>query len=153
MKPPVRLLFLPLFFAAVCAFAQPAGEAVPAGKTPGTTLQSRLYDAAGALGNEGFKLRDGVWSGTIDGNKAQRFAVNLFAGNQYWFCATISGSGEMPDLVLRDPSGAKMEIVPYEGGASVAAAGVTAPVTGRYILELRGSAAGSRDFCLLYLFK
>lgn len=151
MKTPV-LFFLSFFLAAVFIVSgQTPGVADP-GTTPQPTLQARLYDTAGALGNEGFKLRDGAWSGMLEGSKARRLAVNLFAGNQYWFCAATSGADETPDLILRDPTGARVETVPYEG-AGVAAVGVTAPVTGRYIVELRGSAAGSRDFCLLYLFK
>lgn len=152
MKPPVFLLCVALCFAALPASAQPAVDAAPSGKTPDTTLPARLYSVVGALGNEGFKLRDGAWSGSIEGSKAQRLAVNLFAGNQYWFSAATSGAGETPDLVVRDPSGNKMQTVAYEGGG-VAAVGVTAPVTGRYIVELSGSSAGSRDFCLFYLFK
>ena len=152
MKPPVRLLCVALLFAALPAPAQTAGDAASSEKNAQTTLPARLYSVVGALGNEGFKLRDGGWSGSIEGSKAQRLAVNLFAGNQYWFGAATSGAGETPDLVLRDPSGNKMQPVAYEGDG-IAAVGVTAPVTGRYIVELSGSASGSRDFCLFYLFK
>lgn len=152
MKSPVRLLCFALFFAGFSASARATGDAEPSDKTPETTLPARLYSVVGALGNEGFKLRDGSWSGSIEGSKAQRLAVNLFAGNQYWFSAATSAAGETPDLVLRDPSGNKMQTVAYEG-SGIAAVGVTAPVTGRYIVELSGSAAGSRNFCLFYLFK
>jgi len=35
----------------------------------------------------------------------------------------------------------------------IAAAGVTAAATGRYVLEIKGPSPGTREFCLLYLFK
>src|SRR5437660_11652638 len=42
-------------------------------------------DLAGAFSNEGFKMRDGHWSGTIKPTEHALIAVNLYAGNQYWF--------------------------------------------------------------------
>jgi hypothetical protein len=124
----------------------------PTTVTPVPGLRPRLYDIAGALGNEGFKVRDGAWRGVLQGRKPQRLAVNLFSGNQYWFCVATSATGETPSLSLRGPSGEMVELVPFEKDG-VAAAGVTAAATGRYVLEIDGSGPGSRDFCLLYLFK
>src|SRR5947207_14459694 len=42
-------------------------------------------DLAGAFSNEGFKMRDGHWSGTIKPKEHALIAVNLYSGNQYWF--------------------------------------------------------------------
>ena len=44
-------------------------------------------DVAGAFSNEGFKIRDGHWCGMITPHNHALIAVNLFAGNQYWFSA------------------------------------------------------------------
>src|SRR5947209_19380030 len=41
-------------------------------------------DLAGASANEGFKMRDGHWSGTIKPKEHALIAVNLYVGNQYW---------------------------------------------------------------------
>lgn len=116
------------------------------------TLRARLHEFAGVLGNRGFKLRDGVWTGVLEGSHPRRLAVNLFAGNQYWFFAATSGAAETPEISLRDAAGKKIPLVASERGG-VAAAGVTAPATGRYVLEIGGPAKGSREFGAIYLFK
>lgn len=145
-------IFLLIFLAASAGvFAQGPDPSPPAAEQP-PSLRPALYDLAGALGNEGFKVRDGVWSGVLQGGKPQRLALNLFAGNQYWFCAASSAPGESPSIMLRDPSGQAVDLVPFKRDR-VSAAGVTAGATGRYILEIGGSARGSREFCVLYLFK
>lgn len=141
-----------ILFAASCAWAQIPPASTSAEKSGSPDLRPRIHDLAGMLGNEGFKLRDGAWSGSLQGTKPQRLDVNLFAGNQYWFCAATSASGETPDLVLRDPSGQPVEMVRLAKDG-IAAAGVTAAATGRYILEVKGPSTGTREFCLLYLFK
>lgn len=146
-------ILLPVFFVAVSSVLaeMPAADPPPQkSKTP--DLRPRIYELAGALGNEGFKFRDGAWTGSLQGGKAQKLAVNLFAGNQYWFCGTTSDAGETPSVTLRDPAGNPVETVKFEKDG-IAAAGVTAPVTGRYNLELSGSSPGTRQFCLLYLYK
>lgn len=132
------------------AAEKPAPSPTPQAPVP--TLRARLYDVAGALGNDGFKIRDGAWAGILEGGKTQRLPVNLFAGNQYWFCATTSAPGEDAVIVLRDPTGQPVDTVSYRS-EGIAAHGVTAPVTGLYTLELKGAYSGTRDFCLLYLFK
>src|SRR3954467_2667138 len=42
-------------------------------------------DLAGAFSNDGFKIRDGHWAGTAKQGEPAVVAVNLYAGNQYWF--------------------------------------------------------------------
>lgn len=145
--------FFLLIFLAVSAgvFAQ-GPDPSPAAAEPAPDLRPALYELAGALGNEGFKVRDGAWSGVLQGGKPRRVALNLFAGNQYWFCAASSAPGESPSITLRDPSGQAVDLVPFKRDG-VAAAGVTAAATGRYVLEIGGSTRGSREFCVLYLFK
>lgn len=145
-------LILALLFAASSALAQMPPSSTSAEKSRTPDLRPRIYDIVGLLGNEGFKVRDGAWSGSMQGTKPQRLSVNLFAGNQYWFCGATSAPGETPSLTLRDPSGQTAEMARFDRDG-IAAAGVTAPVTGRYVLEIRGSSPGTREFCLLYLFK
>ena len=146
-------LLLPVFFAlASSAFAQVPAADPPAEKSKAPDLRPRIYELAGALGNEGFKFRDGAWTGSLQGGKPQKLAVNLFAGNQYWFCGATSDSAETPSVTLRDPAGNPVEIV-KSGEYGIAAAGVTAAITGRYTVELKGSSSGTREFCLLYLYK
>ncbi len=147
----MKIFLLILLAASSGVFAQSPGPS-PAAAEPAPGLRPALYDLAGALGNEGFKVRDGVWSGILQDGKPRHVALNLFAGNQYWFCAASSAPGESPSITLRDPSGQAVDLVPFKRD-KVSAAGVTAGATGRYILEIGGSARGSREICVLYLFK
>jgi hypothetical protein len=145
-------LILALVFAASCAMAQMPPSSTSAEKSGTPDLRPGIYELAGVLGNKGFKVRDGAWAGSLQGAKPQRLGVNLFAGNQYWFCAATSAPGETPNLTLRDPSGQPAVMARFDKDG-IAAAGVTAAATGRYILEIKGSSPGTREFCLLYLYK
>lgn len=146
-------ILLPFLFAiGASAFAQIPVADPPAGKSKTPDLRPRLYELAGVLGNEGFKFRDGAWTGSLQGGKARKLAVNLFAGNEYWFCGATSSPGEAPSIVVSDPSGNPVETVKFEK-EGISAAGVTAASTGRYTLELKGHSSGTREFCLLYLYK
>lgn len=152
MKTPL-LIALVWSVASVASQAEsPPAPAAPDPSPPPPALRARIYDIAGALGNEGFKTRDDAWTGTLEESKALRLAVNLFAGNQYWFAAATSASGETPSLTLRGPDGRPVKTIAYDA-AGVAAIGVTAPSTGLFTMEIKGNAAGSRHFCLLYFFK
>ena len=42
-------------------------------------------ELAGAFGNDGFKIRDGHSCGVLKPHDHALIAVNLYAGNQYWF--------------------------------------------------------------------
>ena len=147
----MKRLLLFIFCGGGLALAQ---EPAPSPSSPSAEqdLRPRLYDVAGAIGNEGFKLRDGFWSGVLQGSKTHRLAVNLFAGNQYWFCAASSSPAETPSLSLRNTEGKAVEAETFERNG-IFAVGVTPPATGRYVLDLKGTERGSRDFCVLYLFK
>ena len=53
-----------------------------------------VLDLTGAFSNDGFKLRDGHWTGTIKPQERALIAVNLYAGNQYWFSAAAEREGQ-----------------------------------------------------------
>jgi len=146
---PRTLVAFCLLAAAVTA-GEPPAPPPPADDDP--ALRARLLDFAGALANESFRLRDGFWGGRLEAGAARRLAVNLFAGNHYWFCAAVSAPAAAPDLVVYDPQGA---VVPVRSDAQdgLVAAGVTAAATGRYVVEVKTSRGPASDFCLLYLFK
>ena len=58
--------------------------------------RKQVLDLTGAFQNEGFKLRDGHWAGQIKPAERAIIAVNLYAGNQYWFSAAASNSKAKP---------------------------------------------------------
>jgi hypothetical protein len=127
-----------------------AAPAEPQSKAP--SLRARVLELAGAMGNDGFKLRDGLWSGRLEPGQPKRLAVNLFAGNEYWFCAASPEGSRGPKLALFDPQGKPVSTLAYDG-PGLAAVGVTAVVTGRYFVELAPGSGNPSEFCLIYLFK
>lgn len=145
----LRLLTVLLFPAALAPAQQPAASPPP-GDDP--VLRARLLEFGGALANEGFRLRDSFWAGRLKAGQARRLAVNLFAGNQYWFCAAVTAPGAQPAIVLYDPQGAVVPVLTHDQEGLVAA-GVTAALTGRYVVEIESASGPAADFCLLYLFK
>ena len=119
---------------------------------PSATLRARLSDLTGALSNEGFKSRDRVWSGKVKPGQPQRLAVNLFRGNQYWFCAAMDPEIESPRVTVFGPDGKAIEAARHSE-PGVAAAGVTAEATGQYFIEVETSSGPATEFCFVYLFK
>lgn len=116
------------------------------------SLRARALEFAGAMANEGFNVRDGFWSATPTSAHSRLLAVNLFAGNRYWFCvATAPGSG-IPKLAVYDPQGNPLELI-SRGAQGLAAAGATAGVTGQYFVEVTSSGGPLGEFCLVYLFQ
>ncbi len=53
-------------------------------------------DLAGAFSNDGFKIRDGHWAGALKKGEQAVLAVNLYAGNQYWF--SVGADGERQEI-------------------------------------------------------
>jgi len=142
-------------FAAVillCLLA--AGHASPAGTNQPTApvppLRARVYEFGVALSNEGYKARDGFWSGRLSAGRAARFAVNLFAGNSYWFAASLPPGTQDARVRVYGPDGSVLETTDYSADG-LAAAGVTATATGEYFVSVE--AASAADFCLVYFFK
>lgn len=119
---------------------------------PSATLRARLSDLTGALSNEGFKSRDRVWSGKVKPGQPQRLAVNLFRGNQYWFCAAMDPEIESPRVTVFGPDGKAIDVARHSE-PGMAAAGVTAEATGQYFIEVETSSGPATEFCFVYLFK
>lgn len=109
-------------------------------------------DLAGAFSNDGFKLRDGHWMGSLATGKTAVIQVNLFAGNEYWFSLGATDKAKKVVVSVFDETGKPVAYEPYLDGAS-AAAGFSPAVSGPYLIkvELVEGAAGS--FCLLYSYK
>jgi hypothetical protein len=154
-----RLVLFAVLFPAVLLAQQPAASpaAAPKDSAPSPAsiqagLRSRLLDFSGALGNEGFKVRDGCWTGRLEGGKARSIKLNFFAGNQYWLCAAVPGEGRGLQIKVYDAAAKPVEVIPYQQ-AGLAAAGLTADRTGLYFVEIQTSPGQSPDFCFTYLFR
>jgi hypothetical protein len=107
---------------------------------------------AGAFGNDGFKLRDGNWAGTIAPGKPQILQVNLYAGNQYWFTLGATPAGKKLAVTVYDEAGAAIEAESYQD-ASVAAAGFAPLASGSYYVKVELVDGASTAFCLIYSYK
>lgn len=116
------------------------------------SLRARALELAGAFSNDGFKTRDGAWSGRLEPGEPRRIAVHLFAGNQYWFAAAVPETARAPRLTVYDPAGAPVPATAHEG-PGLAAVGVTAGATGRYFVQIEAGGPAASDFNLVYLFK
>lgn len=149
MRPLSCALGLWLFLVVLAAAEKPQPSPTP---DPAASLRARLLDFGGALANEGFRSRDSFWSSRLEPGKPQRLAVNLFAGNQYWFCAASDAPEAGPVVAVYDPQGEPVQGLDYEGDG-LAAVGVTAGATGRYVVEVKAPRGAASDFCLIYLFK
>lgn len=109
-------------------------------------------DLAGAFGNDGFKLRDGHWTGSIESGKPRVIVVNLFAGNQYWFSLGTTPQAKKLTIAVFDEAGKPVATEPY-ADESRAAAGFAPEASGPYFLKIEEAEGQPATFCLLYSYK
>jgi hypothetical protein len=109
-------------------------------------------DLAGAFSNDGFKLRDGHWSGPIKQGEQAVVAVNLYAGNQYWFSVGASPTTKKFSVQLYDESGKPLPTETYEDEEK-AAAGFSPTISGQYFVSIAPSEGENSTYCLVYSYK
>jgi hypothetical protein len=109
-------------------------------------------ELAGAFSNDGFKLRDGHWAGTLAPNESTLIAVNLYAGNQYWFSAGATEKAKQVGVEVFDEAGAPLATEKYNAGAK-AAAGLSVTKSGEYFVRVRLDEGESAGVCFVYSYK
>jgi hypothetical protein len=116
------------------------------------TARREVLDLAGAFQNDGFRLRDGTFYGTIAKGKDAIIAVNLYSGNGYWF--SVAGTKDAKDLNVSvyDESGNPVSFEPYST-ANRAAAGFSPDISGEYFVKVTTSNPKPTTFCLIYSYK
>src|SRR6266478_458988 len=92
-------------------------------------------DLAGAFSNEGFKMRDGHWSGMIKPKEHTLIAVNLYAGNHYWFSVGATEKAKKLAVSVYDESGQQVVTESYSAGDK-AAAGFSPTNSGQYYVSV-----------------
>jgi len=137
------LLSIFLFAASPCARAETDSE-VEARKT--------ALDLAGAFTNDGFKMRDGHWCGTIKPHELALIAVNLYAGNQYWFSVGAIDPAKKIAVNLYDEAGKQVATENYNSGEK-AAAGFSPTNSGQYFVSIDLVEGAASSFCLVYSYK
>jgi hypothetical protein len=108
-------------------------------------------DIAGAFSNDGFKIRDGHWCGVVKPHEHVLVAVNLYAGNQYWFSAAATDPAKIAVSVY-DENGKQVTTESYNNGEK-AAAGFSPANSGQYFVSVDLVEGDGGSFCLVYSYK
>ena len=108
-------------------------------------------DVAGAFSNDGFKIRDGHWCGVLKPHEHALVAVNLYAGNQYWFSSASAEPAKIAVSVY-DESGKQVTTESYNNGEK-AAAGFSPANSGQYFVSVDLVEGDGGSFCLVYSYK
>jgi hypothetical protein len=111
-----------------------------------------VLDLVGAFSNDGFKIRDGHWTGTLKPKESAIIAVNLYAGNQYWFAAGALDPAKKIDVAVYDENGKLVQTEPYNDG-NRAAAGFSPTSSGQYYVAVNLLDGGESPYCLVYSYK
>jgi hypothetical protein len=148
-------LFTLLLAGGVVLHAAPAPTPEPKpAATDGAEASTRsaALALAGAFSNDGYKIRDGFYFGELAPGKSVVIEVNLFAGNEYWFCAAANAPARKLGVKVYDENGKLVEQQAYEDGTS-AAAGVVAVESGKYLVKITLAEGEKAPFCFLYCYK
>jgi hypothetical protein len=109
-------------------------------------------DVAAAFSNDGFKIRDGHWCGIVKPHEHSLVAVNLYAGNQYWFSAAAADQTKKIAVSVYDETGKQVTTESYDNGEK-AAAGFAPPSSGQYFVSVDLLEGEQSSFCLVYSYK
>lgn len=131
------------------AFVSPA---CPAPSDEEVEARSRALTLAGAFSNDGFKIRDGHWVGTIKRGETKLIQVNLYAGNEYWFSVAATDQAKKLAVHVFDETGLPLKSEPYQEGFT-AAAGFSPDASGPYFIKVEQLEGDPASFCLLYSYK
>lgn len=109
-------------------------------------------EIAGAFSNDGFKIRDGHSCGVLKQHDHALVAVNLYAGNQYWFSVGTTEPVKKVAVSVYDESGKQMTTENYSNGDK-AAAGFAPENSGQYFVAVDLAEGQEGSFCLVYSYK
>jgi hypothetical protein len=144
MKSRIAILFGLVIFALGASLRAETDQEVEAHKL--------VLDLTGAFSNDGFKLRDGHWTGMIKPQERTLIAVNLYAGNQYWFSAATNAKAKKISVDVFDENGRPMVVEIYNSGDK-ASAGFSPTSSGQYFVALSLIEGEPTTFCLVYSYK
>jgi hypothetical protein len=109
-------------------------------------------DVAAAFSNDGFKIRDGHWCGSVKPHDHSLVAVNLYAGNEYWFSAAATEPAKKIAVSVYDETGKQVTTESYDNGEK-AAAGFAPASSGQYFVSVDLLEGEASSFCLVYSYK
>jgi len=144
MKRCLPILFLVFFLATTIAARAETDAEVNARRD--------ALDIAGAFSNDGFKIRDGHWCGLLKPHEHSLVAVNLYAGNLYWFSVGATEPVKKIAVSVYDESGKQITTESYDNGEK-AAAGFSPANSGQYFVSVDLLEGEQGSFCLVYSYK
>jgi hypothetical protein len=147
----MNLSILSLAIFAAIGFTIAPALSAPESDTEVSARKAAL-DLAGAFSNEGFKMRDGHWSGTIKPHEHALIAVNLYAGNQYWFSVGATEPAKKISVNVYDETGKLVQTEGYNEGEK-AAAGFSPTSSGQYYVLVDLVEGNESSVCLVYSYK
>ena len=109
-------------------------------------------ELAGAFANDGFNIRDGHWCGVLKSHDHALIAVNLYAGNQYWFSVGATEQAKKIAINVYDEAGKQITTDNYNSGDQVAA-GFSPTSSGQYYVSVDLLDGAESSFCLVYSYK
>jgi len=154
MRAPRLALFVTATVTCVTAQEPAPPKAATPQPTPAdaTVARSRALELAGAFANDGYKVRDGFFSGALEKGKPVFLQVNLFSGNEYWFSAAANGPARKISVDVFDAKGRPLEGETYKD-AGTAAAGIVTKKSGPHVVRVELTDGDKSDFCLVYSYK
>jgi hypothetical protein len=114
--------------------------------------RKNALEVAGAFTNDGFKMRDGHWCGLLKPHELALIAVNLYAGNQYWFSVGAIEPAKKVAVNVYDETGKQVVTENYSEGEK-AAAGFSPTGSGQYFVSVDLVEGTASSFCLVYSYK
>jgi hypothetical protein len=109
-------------------------------------------ELAGAFGNDGFKIRDGHSCGVLKPHDRALIAVNLYAGNQYWFSVGTAEPLKKVAVSVYDETGNQMKTENFDNEGK-AAAGFAPDNSGQFFVSVDSVEGQEGSFCLVYSYK
>ena len=133
-------------------FALSASVVLRADTDAEVSARKDALELAGAFGNDGFKIRDGHSCGVLKSHDHALIAVNLYAGNQYWFSVGTAEPLKKVAVSLYDETGNQMTMENFSEGDK-AAAGFAPENSGQYFVSVDSVGDQEGSFCLVYSYK
>jgi hypothetical protein len=141
--------YLPIF---LCLVVLATGISVRGETDAEVNARKDALEVAGAFSNDGFKIRDGHWCGVLKPHDHALVAVNLYAGNQYWFSVGATEPVKKVAVSVYDEGGKQVTTESYNDGEK-AAAGFSPANSGQYFVSIDLLEGEEGNFCLVYSYK
>ena len=105
-------------------------KTAPAETDGQVAARETALELAGGFTNDGYKIRDGHWSGELKPGASQIVTVNLYAGNQYYFSLGVTDKAKKVAVIVYDETGKPVPEEQFFQDKLRAAAGVSPVASG-----------------------